>query len=145
MRAASSMLCVTSSTVEPVSRAVVEDVLDYALAAAGVEAGRGLVEYEHPRAHGDDAGDGYAALLAAGELERAALEELLAYADEARRLAHALVYLASESFMFFGPKAMSLYTVSSKSWYSGYWNTSPTLKRTSRVASLVAKMSCPSQ
>ena len=47
--------------------------------------------------------------------------------------------------MFFGPKAMSLYTVSSKSWYSGYWKTRPTLKRTSRVASLLAKMSCPSQ
>ena len=35
--------------------------------------------------------------------------------------------------MFFGPKATSLYTVSSKSWYSGYWNTSPTRKRTSRI------------
>ena len=34
--------------------------------------------------------------------------------------------------MLRGPKEMSLYTVSSKSWYSGYWNTSPTLKRMSR-------------
>ena len=33
---------------------------------------------------------------------------------------------ASSSPIFFGPKAMSLYTVSSNSWYSGYWNTSPT-------------------
>ena len=32
-----------------------------------------------------------------------------------------------------GPKAMSLYTVSSNSWYSGYWNTRPTWKRTCRM------------
>ena len=50
----------------------------------------------------------------------------------------------SPSFMLRGPKEMSLYTVSSKSWYSGYWKTRPTLKRTSRVASLLAKMSSPS-
>jgi hypothetical protein len=47
--------------------------------------------------------------------------------------------------MFFGPKAMSLYTVSSKSWYSGYWNTSPTLKRTSWVIFWSPLISCPSQ
>ena len=39
---------------------------------------------------------------------------------------------------------MSLYTVSSKSWYSGYWNTSPTWKRTSRIFLGSAQMSFPS-
>ena len=52
---------------------------------------------------------------------------------------------SSFSFMFLGPKAISLYTVSSKSWYSGYWNRSPTRKRTCRVVSLVEWMSCPSK
>lgn len=33
---------------------------------------------------------------------------------------------SSESPMFFGPNMMSFRTVSSKSWYSGYWNTMPT-------------------
>ena len=46
--------------------------------------------------------------------------------------------------MFFGPKAMSLYTVSSNSWYSGYWNTSPTLNRTSRIFFGSAHISFPS-
>ena len=46
--------------------------------------------------------------------------------------------------MFLGPKAMSLYTVSSNSWYSGYWNTSPTMKRNLRMSAGFAQMSCPS-
>ena len=33
---------------------------------------------------------------------------------------------SAERPMFFGPKAMSLNTVSSNNWYSGYWNTIPT-------------------
>ena len=47
--------------------------------------------------------------------------------------------------MFLGPKAMSWYTVSSKSWYSGYWNTSPTWQRTCRVRSLDSQISVPSK
>jgi hypothetical protein len=47
--------------------------------------------------------------------------------------------------MFFGPKAMSLYTVSSNSWYSGYWNTNPTLKRTSRIFFGSSQISFPSR
>ncbi len=39
----------------------------------------------------------------------------------------------------------SLYTLSSKSWYSGYWNTRPTLKRTSRMRLGSAQMSRPSR
>ena len=45
--------------------------------------------------------------------------------------------------MLFGPKAMSRNTVSSKSWYSGYWNTSPTWNRTARSSALSAWMSAP--
>ena len=45
--------------------------------------------------------------------------------------------------MFLGPKEMSLYTVSSKSWYSGYWNTSPTWKRVWRVVLGSDQMSVP--
>ena len=52
---------------------------------------------------------------------------------------------SASSPMFFGPKAMSLYTVSSNSWYSGYWNTNPTLKRTSRIFFGSAQMSFPSR
>ena len=36
-----------------------------------------------------------------------------------------------------------MYTVSSKSWYSGYWNTSPTRNRTSRIFLGSAQMSFP--
>ena len=43
-----------------------------------------------------------------------------------------------------GPKAISLYTVSSNSWYSGYWNTRPTWKRTCRIFLGSAQMSFPS-
>ena len=46
--------------------------------------------------------------------------------------------------MFFGPKAMSLYTVSSNSWCSGYWNTIPTLKRTCRISLGFSQISRPS-
>ena len=83
---------------EPVSAAVVEYIADNLLAAARVQARGGLVEYEHLGAHGYDAGYGYAALLAAGELQRALVKELLAHANEARGLAHALVYLAVRKF-----------------------------------------------
>jgi hypothetical protein len=44
------------------------------LAAGGVQARGRLVEHQHVRLHGDDACDGHAALLAAGELERRACE-----------------------------------------------------------------------
>ena len=73
--------------------AVVGDVAEYALAAAGVEPGHGLVEDEHTGPHGDDARDGDAPLLPARELERGLFKELLRDADKARRLAHALVHL----------------------------------------------------
>ena len=43
--------------------------------------------------------------------------------------------------MLVGPKAISLYTVSPKSWYSGYWNTSPTAKRKERSFALSAHRS----
>lgn len=39
---------------------------------------------------------------------------------------------------------MSLSTVSSKSWYSGYWNTMPTRNRTLRIFFGSAQMSLPS-
>ena len=52
---------------------------------------------------------------------------------------------SSESFMFVGPKAMSLYTVSSKSWYSGYWNTSPTLNLIALRVNLSLLISSPPQ
>ena len=45
--------------------------------------------------------------------------------------------------MFLGPNMMSLSTVSSKSWYSGYWNTMPTWKRTARIFLGSAQMSLP--
>ena len=69
------------------------DVFEHAAAARGVKAGRGLVEDEHPGAHGDHAGDGNAALLPAGELERRALEERLVHTGKARGLAHARIDL----------------------------------------------------
>ena len=69
------------------------DVFEHAAAARGVKAGRGLIEDEHLGAHGDHAGDGDAALLPAGELERRALEERLVHAGKARGLAHALIDL----------------------------------------------------
>ena len=51
---------------------------------------------------------------------------------------------ASSRPMFSGPKAMSLAQVSSKSWYSGYWNTSPTRKRKDRRSLPSAHISLPS-
>ena len=51
---------------------------------------------------------------------------------------------ASERPRFRGPKAMSLSTVSSNSWYSGYWNTSPTFLRTARRSVPLAHRSTPS-
>ena len=45
--------------------------------------------------------------------------------------------------MFLGPNMMSFKTVSSKSWYSGYWNTMPTWNRTCRIFLGSAQMSCP--
>ena len=96
--------------------AVFEDVPDYLLAAAGVEAGRGLVEDKHARAHGDNAGDGYAALSArrrarAGSFQKSSSPMPTKPAASRTRSSTS----ASASFMFLGPKAMSLYTVSSKS------------------------------
>ena len=41
--------------------------------SAGIEAGGGLVQHEGLRAHGENAGDGAQALLAAGEVERGGL------------------------------------------------------------------------
>ena len=40
---------------------------------------------------------------------------------------------------------MSLKMVSSNSWYSGYWNTKPTLNRASRRVFLLVKMFSPSK
>ena len=37
--------------------------------ATGVKARRRLVQHQHPGLHGDDAGNGHPALLAAGQLE----------------------------------------------------------------------------
>ncbi len=45
---------------------------------------------------------------------------------------------------FFGPKATSFATVSSKSWYSGYWKTSPTRLLTSTILQLPSVMHWPS-
>ena len=50
----------------------------------------------------------------------------------------------SDRPMFLGPKAMSLYTVSSNSWYSGYCMTMPTRKRNLRICDGSAQMSWPS-
>ena len=77
------------------------DVFEHAAAARGVKAGRRLVKDEHPGAHGDHAGDGDAALLPAGELERRALEERGVHAGKARGLAHARIDLLRGEFGVF--------------------------------------------
>ena len=45
---------------------------------------------------------------------------------------------------FVGPKATSFFTVSSNSWYSGYWNTSPTARRTAIRSVSLSPRSMPS-
>ena len=52
---------------------------------------------------------------------------------------------SSASPMFRGPNAISFATVSSKIWYSGYWNTSPTRNRTWRICAFSAQISFPSR
>ena len=93
MRAASSMLCVTSRHGRAGLAAVGRDVFKHAAAACRVEPGGGLVENEHLGTHGDHARNGDAALLPAGELERRALKERLVDAHKARRLTHARIDL----------------------------------------------------
>jgi len=83
---------------------VVADVLQNALAPRRVEARRGLVEDQHLGLHGDDASNGDAALLPAGQVERRFLEVLLPDADKSGRAVHALVDLALGQAHVFGPE-----------------------------------------
>ena len=88
--------------------------------------------------HGDDARDGHPALLAAGELEGGLLQHRRPSGPRSWAACRTRRSISpSSSPMFLGPKEISLYTVSSKSWYSGYWNTSPTWKRVCAGALLV--------
>ena len=96
------------------------DVFEHAAAACGIEACGGLVKNEHLGTHGDNAGDGDAALLPAGELERRALKQRLVDATKRAASRTRASTSSAERRAFFGPKAMSRYTVSSKSWCSGY-------------------------
>ena len=83
--------------------AVITDIVHYLTAACGVKPGGRLVEYQHARSHRDNARDGDAALLPAGQLQRRAVEQLLVHADSRTRSSTSL----SLSFMLRGPKAMS--------------------------------------
>ena len=58
-----------------------------------VQTGGGLVQNQHAGAHGDDAGDGDAALLPAGQLQGGLFKQFLLHAHKAGRLPHPLVDL----------------------------------------------------
>ena len=62
------------------------DLAEDHLAALGVKAGGRLVQHQHLRLHGEDAGDGGAALLPARQLKRGAVEHGVVKAAEMRRL-----------------------------------------------------------
>ena len=57
-----------------------------AVSALGVQACRGLVQNQHIRFHGNDAGNGHPALLAAGEVKGGLLQMLLGHPHKGRRL-----------------------------------------------------------
>ena len=62
------------------------------LAGERVQAGHRLVEHEHLRLHGEHAGEGHAALLAAGQVEGAALGKLVeGQPHQGQALPHAAV------------------------------------------------------
>ena len=69
------------------------DVVQYLAASGRVQAGGGLVQNQHPGAHGNDAGDGYAALLPAGQLQGGLFKQFFLHAHKAGCLPHPLVDL----------------------------------------------------
>ena len=108
-----------------------------------VEACCGLVEHEHLRLHGEHARKRHVALLAARELEGAARAISSGLSPTVRRdRSTRLETSSSESPRLRGPKATSSATVAAKSWFSGYWNTTPMRPRTSLAAPFSA-MSLP--
>ncbi len=95
---------------------------------AGVEHGRGLVQNEDGRIHGEHPGDGHALLLTARErIGLVGLEALQAHFGE--RPGHALAQLGVGMPRFSGPKATSFSMRLATSWSSGFWKTSPALER----------------
>ena len=69
------------------------DLAQDGIPAFGVETRGGLVQHQHPGLHGHDTGDGHPALLAAGKLKGALLQQLIAEAHKSRRLLDAALHL----------------------------------------------------
>ena len=77
---------------------VAADQLKNLVTARRIEARGRLIEHEYVRPHGDNACDGYAALLTAGQRKRRLVGKLRCKADCRHGFAHALVNLGLRQF-----------------------------------------------
>ena len=72
---------------------IAPDIENDLFSSPGIETGGGLVQDQHVGPHGNDAGDGGAALLPAGQIEGRLIQHIRVQADEIRRLQDPLVDL----------------------------------------------------